>query len=422
MKTIAQFDFFPLTFSDNGTLESRDEFEALSAKAGAATDAVFIAHGFRNDLNDATGLYTRFLETLRENLSRPELQAVGARRFVVAGIYWPSKPFREAFGEPEEGTRGLQNPQEEMARVRARLDDLKKHDASPEQRPKLDKAMALLPTLEGNPAAQDEFVSLVFSLLDRSPADKTEGLPQIERRSGSELLHRLRESPPESGSRGLGDVFGTIAGGLGRFLNLTTWYLMKDRSGTVGATGVADAVRALSASHPSLKIHLVGHSLGGRLMAGCVKSLCKAPKMQPDSLLLLEAAFSHFGFSPDNGHGVAGFFREVVDQQIVKGPFLSTFSTEDTVVGKAYSIMSRLAKDNTREIGDASDEFGGIGRNGPLRTPEVATTALHQPGAQYDFSDHVINNLDGSGGLIKDHGDVTNSAVTYAFASAVART
>lgn len=34
----------------------------------------------------------------------------------------------------------------------------------------------------------------------------------------------------------------------------------------------------------------------------------------------------------------------------------------------------------------------------------------------------VINHLDGSGGLIKDHGDVTSDAITYAFASAVART
>jgi hypothetical protein len=33
-----------------------------------------------------------------------------------------------------------------------------------------------------------------------------------------------------------------------------------------------------------------------------------------------------------------------------------------------------------------------------------------------------INNLDGSGGLIKDHGDVTSDAITYAFVSAVART
>ena len=148
----------------------------------------------------------------------------------------------------------------------------------------------------------------------------------------------------------------------------------------------------------------------------------EVPVFHPDSLTLLEAAFSHFGFSADNGHGTAGFFRDVVAQQVVKGPFVSTFSAQDTVVGKAYSIMSRLALDNTREIGDAGDEFGGIGRNGPLKTAEVATGPLHKPGTPYAYKLNVINNLDGSGGLIKDHSDVANEAVTYAFASALART
>jgi len=181
-------------------------------------------------------------------------------------------------------------------------------------------------------------------------------------------------------------------------------------------------VRTLRAKYSSLRLHVVGHSLGGRLAAACAKSLITAPKVPLDSLMLLEAAFSHFGFSSDNGHGAAGFFRNVLVQQAVKGPFVSTFSAQDTVVGKAYSVMSRLAGDNTREIGDARDEFGGIGRNGPLRTSEVATTKLNGAGTPYNFKDRVINNLDGSGGLIKDHGDVTNEAITYAFASAIART
>ena len=43
-------------------------------------------------------------------------------------------------------------------------------------------------------------------------------------------------------------------------------------------------------------------------------------------------------------------------------------------------------------------------------------------GTRYTFTDNVVNNLDGSNGLIKDHSDVTNPTVTYAFASAVART
>ena len=83
---------------------------------------------------------------------------------------------------------------------------------------------------------------------------------------------------------------------------------------------------------------------------------------------------------------------------------------------------SRLARDNSRALGDASDEFGGIGRNGALKTVEVANAKLQQPGAAYEYAPGKINNLDGSGGLITSHGDVENPVVTYAFASAVART
>ena len=423
MRVIEGFDFFPLTFDDHGKLESGKEFDALTdrAKTAPATDAVLIAHGFRNDEADATTLYTNFLTTFRANLARPEFGAVAARRFVVAGVYWPSKPFREMSDFGAGGTRELHDESRVTADSKAQLEDLKKHDASPDQRPKLEKAIKLLPTLEGNPKAQDEFVTLVLSLLDHSTRDETEGLSQIRQRSGSELLARLSPSAA-GGTRGIGDVFGTIAGGVGQFLNLTTWYIMKDRSGTVGAAGVAPAVRALHKSRPDMRIHLVGHSLGGRLMAGCAKALCDAPELQVDSLTLLEAAFSHFGFSPDNGQGTPGFFRDVIVKQVVKGPFVSTFSAQDTVVGYAYSVMSRLAGDNTREIGDASDEFGGIGRNGPQKTTEVANARLIAPGTPYKYKPGVINSLDGSGGRIKDHGDVTNAVVTYAFASAVART
>ncbi len=307
-----------------------------------------------------------------------------------------------------------------MADAKAQLEDFKQHDATPAQRRKLDKAIKLLPKLKSSPKAQDEFVDLVLTLLDDSPPDTTEGLPQVRTRSGSEVLASL--SAPAAGTRGIGDVLGDVAGGVGQFLNLTTWYVMKDRSGVVGSAGVARAVRELHAACPNVRIHLVGHSLGGRLMAGCAKALGEAPKLQVDSLMLLEAAFSHFGFSADNGRGVPGFFRDVIVNKVVKGPFVSTFSAEDSVVGRAYAVMSRLARDNTRGIGDASDEFGGIGRNGPLKTSEVASSTLRKPGTAYEYKTGVINNLDGSGGVIKNHGDVTNDAVTYAFASAVAHT
>jgi hypothetical protein len=423
MQTIEGFPFFSLTFDQDGVLESRDEFGAMVERAKTApraTDAVFLAHGFRNDVNDASRLYSTFLRNFRAHLSRTEFKDIAGRQFLAAGVYWPSKPFRETYGSDSGGTRGLQNPSDAMVDAKAELEELKKDDATPAQRRKLDKAIKLLPKLDGNPKAQDDFVKLVWSLLDDSPLDPTEGLSQVRARSGSEVLANL--SGPAAGTRGIGDVAGGIAGGIGRFLNLTKWYVMKNRSGVAGSAGLAPAIREFHKSCPDVRIHLVGHSLGGRLMAGCVKALGEAPRVQVDSLTLLEAAFSHFGFSADNGHGVPGFFRDVIVNQVVKGPFVSTFSTEDTVVGYAYAVMSRLARDNTRGIGDASDDFGGIGRNGPLKTKEVANATFRKPSTAYEYKPGVINNLDGSGGFIKNHGDVTNEAVTYAFASAVAQT
>ena len=419
MQTIEGFDFFPLVFDKDGKLESKDAFEGFTGHAadGPATDAIFIAHGFRNDVGEASALYADFLENLRVHLGRPEFRGVASRRFVVAGIYWPSKAFRETFDDARERTRGLHDPTLALADAKQQLEELKM-DATPAQRRSLDKAAALLPKLDGNADAQDKFVELVLSVLSRSKLDQTEGLPQVRKRRGSELLARL-EPARRDGTRGF---VGSIAGKVGQFLNLTTWYVMKERSGTVGEKGVAPAVRALRKAAPEIRVHLVGHSLGGRLMAATAKALGVRPRLQPDSLTLLEAAFSHYGFSSDNGRGTPGFFRDVIDKKIVKGPLVSTFSAEDTVVGKAYSISSRLSGDNSRGIGDANDEFGGIGRNGALKTAEVSHSPLHTPGTAYHYALGVINNLDGSGGLIKSHGDVTNPAVTYAFASALART
>jgi len=450
MQTIEDLDFFHLSFDKDGALQSTAELDAMKQhfNSAAATDVIFIAHGFRNDEQEATSLYTNFLKTFRFHRAQPEFRAAfAARKIVVAGVFWPSKAFREAFPESAEGggVQGLADDTIEREQVRKQLLDLRDHDARPDVRPKIDRAIALLPTLENNPDAQDEFVALVLTLLDGSAIDATEGLDQVRAKPGSELLGRLgapvilptsRDDDDEGGVssfegtgaggdggvQGLGGFFQSIAGRVGQFLNLTTWYMMKDRSGIVGANGVAKAVRDVKASRPAIKIHLVGHSLGGRLMASCAKALCTSPRLQPDSMTLLEAAFSHYGFSADNGDGVPGFFRDVVAQKIVKGPLISTFSFQDTVVGNAYAITSRLAGDNTKAIGDAKDPFGGIGRNGTQKTKEAVNDVLHAAGKPYAFAADVVNNLDGSGGLITNHSDVTNTNVTYAFTSAMART
>lgn len=441
MESLHGFNFIKLRFDADGVLQDAPALQEL--KSAGATDIVFIAHGFRNDENDATGLYDRFLTTFREQLNNPAFSSVAGRKLFVAGIYWPSKPFQETFPSGSVQAADPEAAQKEL--VRAKLENLKATVARADQKPKLDKAIALLDQVSSSKAAQDQFVSLALSLWDHSDPDPTEGTDRIRATEGSVLLDKLKvpiivptgqshgeggtmsvggaaAGPGQTGTtQGLGSMFGSVFGRIGQFLNLTTWYVMKNRAGVVGAKGVAQAVRDLKTANPAVKIHLVGHSLGGRLMAGCAKSLAQT-NSHVESLTLLEAAFSHYGFSPNNGKGQAGFFRDVIDKKVVTGPLIATYSAQDQVVGTVYAVASRLASDSVEAIGDANDPYGGIGRNGAQKTAESTAGALHAVGTPYQFQIPKINCLDGSGGLIKDHGDVANAFVTYAFASVVSNT
>lgn len=448
MQSIEGFDFFPLQFDANGNLQG--SLDEIQQRAGTATDVIFLAHGFRNSADDATGLYTRFLHNFRAHLGRPELKGLAGRNYAVAGVYWPSLSFQESFPPQAGGVQAFDADAEQRTAVEQQIEELKS-EVNPEQRAKLDQARQLLPAIERDADAQNQFASLVLSVLDGRDLGAGEGMEEIRAQDGSALLGKLRMpiiistqaassdsdssgtvaavdgsafpgSDGEGNTQGIGTVFASVVGAAGRFLNFTTWWIMKARSGVVGANGVATAVRDLKAKNAAVKIHLAGHSLGGRLMAGCAKSLSSDPLLRPDSITLLEAAFSHYGFSPDSGNGKAGFFRDVIAKKVCRGPLIATFSSMDTVVGHVYALASRVADDNVKALGDANDPFGGIGRNGAQKTAESVSEDLHDVGVAYKFKPDMVNNLNGSADLITNHSDVTNERVTYAFASALAAT
>ncbi len=454
MKTINEFDFFELHYGKDGQPTDASELTALRQYLGGpagTTDLILIAHGFRNDENDATSLYTDFLKSFRADVNRPVFaNTLKPRKWAVAGIFWPSKSFSEGPSGDAGSVQGLGDESSaDRDALEAALRDLRDNDANATQQGNLNRALQLLDTMEGDTAAQDEFATLVLSLTDGATPDPSEGLDQVKAANGSDLLSVLKfpvilpTSHDDSGeggvqsvgddigvdfsgggsAQGIGGIFGSIFGAAGKLLNLTTWYLMKDRSGAAGTNGLGPAVRTIRGAFPNLKIHLVGHSLGGRLMAATSKALAAAPRLSPDSLTLLEAAFSHYGFSTPAGKRPEGFFRAVMQPPVVRGPLLATFSAKDTVVGYAYAITSRLAGDNVRAIGDKDDPYGGIGRNGAQQCAEAIEQPLNTAGTPYGpFPVNKVICLDGSGGLIRDHGDITNPHVTWAFANSIATT
>ena len=161
--------------------------------------------------------------------------------------------------------------------------------------------------------------------------------------------------------------------------NLLTYYTMKDRAGIVGRTGAVGTVRALRTCRTPAagpRVHLVGHSFGGRLVTSAANALngnSGTPAECVDSMTLLEAAYSHNGLATNwDGNGTDGAFRSVITQVKVKGPIIISHSSHDFPVGTAYPVASRLrGQAGEALIGGPNDIYGGMGANGAQHTPEI---------------------------------------------------
>jgi pimeloyl-ACP methyl ester carboxylesterase len=228
-------------------------------------------------------------------------------------------------------------------------------------------------------------------------------------------------SSARSGASGLAGLVQSFSGALSaarNLLNYSTYYLMKERAGTVGRRGVNSVLRQLKAARPDLRIHLVGHSFGARLVTAAVDGPAGAAPTVFDSLVLLQGAFSHNSFG-ERFDGVRdGAFRGVITGGKIRGPIVITHSGNDRAVGLAYPLASRVAGQDASGIGDAADRFGALGRNGAQHAPERVEGVLQPVGAAYGFSRSKIYNLKADS-IIEDHSDIFHPEVAYAMLSAV---
>ena len=255
-------------------------------------------------------------------------------------------------------------------------------------------AKDLVDDLETDPDARREFAKLVRSALARADADADDASDAFFDQDGEELMERLARPvfigrrPPGSlttgGAAGLGDIAGKAFRAARNLLNLGTYYEMKGRAGDVGSTGVADLLADLRAANPDLRIHLAGHSFGARTVSAAARAGDTA--LPVASVSLLQAAFSHFSFADNWEPGKDGLFRSVLATQRVSGPIVVTHTRNDRAVGVAYAIASRVAGQVAQGVGDAGDKYGGLGRNGALKTPEATSGRLLPAGAAaYDL-------------------------------------
>jgi hypothetical protein len=395
------------------------------------TDLVLISHGWNNDISEARQLYANFFAAVAQ-LQTSQNVAPG-RKFAVGAIFWPSKKFADSDLIP--GGAASVAPSLDT-QLNAQLDQLKTilgGDSAAAD--KIEHARDQIAKLEVSQSAQNDFVFALVSALPAPRNEKDEGLDdsmsalKSGNTPGHVVLDRLSVPdfpafpvPDGSGGHalGLGGLVDGIKSAGFRLANYFTYYMMKDRAGIVGRTGVQQTILDVQKAFPNLRIHLVGHSFGCRVVTSASNALTRPSSIA--SMLLLEAAYSHNGLAQNwDGQGNDGSFRSVIAVPKIAGTTLITHSVHDTAVGIAYPLASRIMDQVAAALGDANDKFGGMGRNGAQHTPEAFDDVLLPVGTPYQPlpAGKTIRNLNGDGPApkptITSHGDVAKPEIAWAW-------
>lgn len=429
---IAGFPAITITYGKSG--ESKDKNHAKKLQAFVTDqkldELVVVSHGWNNAASEAKDLYDGILRHVRANLNNePDLKA---RKIGVLAVIWPSKRFKAFEQETGSGQLGgaasaepaIGNPMED---ARTLSEVLNEELSDVERQRLLDAAEAAIKTADKWPA----FLQTLQELVPKEPdaGDEADALLLEGVKDPQKALEQFDfievESEDDFHAGGAaGSVTGGAAGAVGSVLNFTTFYLMKRRAGKVGQLGLAHSLVGLRVVRPTLRIHFVGHSFGARLVTMAALSLNGQSSAAPDSMTLLQAAFSHNSFSasfpPPNK---PGFFRNVMTNHCVKGPILISHTFNDIPVRVAYSIASALSGDNASFANSAPSQYGGLGANGAqhMGTEAVAGKLLQTGASGYGFSEGKIFNLK-SDQFIKGHSEIRVPQVGYAIVKAMAAT
>ncbi|MFI1174563.1 serine-threonine protein kinase [Streptomyces melanogenes] len=322
------------------------------------TDLVMFSHGWNNTPSVATGLYRHFFTPFPGLLAEAGPAGAGVR-LGYAGIVWPSIRFADEQIPNFPHTALAVEPGAGLDT--ATVDALKR--AFPGQEVTVD---ALARLLDEQPDSEEAFRQ--FGLLTRELVtddgessgfaddtvgdgagaaalltDEMLGLCREFTLALSDTGMRVEPGPPGP-SFSLGNSLKHLWNGAKEVLRQTTYYEMKRRSGKVGQLGLGPLLGELARTRPAMRIHLVGHSQGGRLVAFALKGLPEGAR-NVKSVTLLEGAFSHYAFAERLPSGLSGSGALAALHRRVDGPVVSCYSRFDTALGVIYPLASKLAGD-----------------------------------------------------------------------------
>lgn len=378
-----------LTFDAQGDVDPATRAAVARIEA---TDLLVFAHGWNSDRTTATRLFDRFFAPF------PGLVGTGVRLGYV-GVVWPSIRFSDEPIPDFDPQRALTAPDTATGTRPAPTPGL---DADtrralgafwPGRRAELDRVAELLDGRPESEPAFAEFGALVRELanVDRAGAavgptaaadpGGARGVPALFARDVLEVCRELSDALTAAGADAgegprlaPGDGLRALWGGAKELLRQATYYEMKNRAGVVGEHGLGPVLADLAGRRPALRVHLIGHSFGARVVSFSLRAVPDGAR-QLKSLTLLQGAFSHYAFSDSLPHDPrrGGALRGL--QRRVDGPVVACHSSHDSALGLFYPLASRMAGDSAGLLG-FDERWGAVGHDGVQALPGAQRLSL----------------------------------------------
>ncbi|WP_030893694.1 hypothetical protein [Streptomyces sp. NRRL S-474] len=370
--------YWELTFDADGDPAGRERDRLLAGVTERKVrDLIVFAHGWNTDRSGANRLYDRFLA--------PVPRLAPAARIGYVGVLWPAMRFSD------EPIPDLPRSVAAEAPRRPVLDKDTRHallETFPGRTVLVDQIARLLEQQPPEEAELEEFGRLVRLLVEVvAPGPQAlfaadtvaEGVPQSE----PELVAGSAARACEEFTRALAslEVSGAQRGfrlpnpwdGAHELLRQATYYAMKRRAGTVGERGLGRVVGQLAKAAPGVRVHLVGHSFGARLVSFALRGLPEDVRTVK-SVTLLQGAFSHYAFAARLPHDARAGGVLQGQQNRVDGPLVCCHSRHDSALGTMYPLASRMAGDSRSvaelDLGRAlGAKWGAMGYGGIRAVP-----------------------------------------------------
>ncbi len=403
-QTIAGFPFWALTFDENGQPEDLTTVNNFieEVRQQNLSDLFIFSHGWNNDSKMALKLYEGFFAEMQRLLDDSSIPVRRDVTIGTAGVIWPLIKWPD--DEPDDSSGGAASLGAEMNGADL-FEELRKIFRTDQEQQILAELSLLLEQGEQSMAALEQFKARLFQLIKQAEPNDSAidnsaiAIEDIDTEMMFDSLAEDEPAPPsDGGAAGLFDRFEKLWRGAKAALRVTTYWEMKERAGIVGRNGLGPLIGQLHLAAPELKVHLIGHSFGARLVSYALKGLPEllvGDKSPVKMLYLLQGAFSHFAFAdalPFDGNrkgDLAGMASRV------DGPLIATYSTKDLAVSQAYRLASLAAGQDAADANDLTYRWQGMGYDG---AQEVNATIVEigKAGTAYPFQPAKWINLDGN--------------------------